>query len=95
MLEQLNISQLRTSPQPLWAIVTSATTIYASAALPTAGIPEPPQLITADHVTKGKPHPEPYLNGAKALGLDIKDCEFWAPSRRFESGGDLVTYTFM
>ncbi|KAK4687674.1 hypothetical protein P7C73_g2447, partial [Tremellales sp. Uapishka_1] len=52
----------------------TATTTYASAALPTAGIRQPPQLITANHVTKGKPHPEPYLTGAAKIGYDIKDC---------------------
>lgn len=66
--------QLRTSPKPTWAIVTSATTLYASAALPTAGIAPPRNVITANHVTKGKPHPEPYLSGAKELDIDIKDC---------------------
>jgi len=68
------IKTLNTSDSPPWAIVTSATTTYASAALPTAGIPNPPKLITANHVTKGKPDPEPYLTGAKAMGVDIKDC---------------------
>jgi sugar-phosphatase len=43
--------------------------------LPTANIPNPPQLITANHVNKGKPNPEPYLLGAQKLGLDVKDCE--------------------
>ncbi|MBL4818732.1 MAG: HAD family phosphatase [Deltaproteobacteria bacterium] len=31
-------------------------------------------LITGDQVSKGKPHPEPYLRGAKALGLDPQEC---------------------
>ncbi|GFZ46032.1 hypothetical protein JCM24511_04278 [Saitozyma sp. JCM 24511] len=70
----LILEQLQSSPTPLWAVVTSATTVYASAALPTAGIPQPPKLITADHVTKGKPHPEPYLTGAKQLGVEAHDC---------------------
>ena len=52
-----------------------ATFIYASAALPTARIPNPPKLITANDVTRGKPDPQPYLMGAKALGVDAKDCE--------------------
>ncbi|WWC66172.1 uncharacterized protein I206_100073 [Kwoniella pini CBS 10737] len=68
------LNKLNTSPIPVWAIVTSATNTYASAALPTAGIPKTPKLITADDVTKGKPHPEPYLTGAKALDVDVKDC---------------------
>ncbi|WVR06089.1 hypothetical protein IAU60_003117 [Kwoniella sp. DSM 27419] len=68
------LNKLNTSSVPLWAIVTSATNIYASAALPTAGIPQTPKLITADDVDKGKPHPEPYLAGAKALDVDVTDC---------------------
>ncbi|WWC86486.1 uncharacterized protein L201_001363 [Kwoniella dendrophila CBS 6074] len=68
------LNQLNASPVPVWAIVTSATNNYASSALPTAGIPNPPKLITADDVQKGKPHPEPYLAGAKVLDVDVKDC---------------------
>ncbi|KAK8866150.1 hypothetical protein IAR55_001301 [Kwoniella newhampshirensis] len=68
------LNKLNTSPIPLWAIITSATNVYASAALPTAKIPAPPKLITGDDVTHGKPHPEPYLVGAKALDADVKDC---------------------
>ncbi|KGB78993.1 glycerol-1-phosphatase [Cryptococcus deuterogattii 99/473] len=68
------LKKLNTSSIPVWAIVTSATNVYASAALPTAGIPETPKLITGDDVRKGKPDPEPYLAGAKALDVDVKDC---------------------
>jgi HAD superfamily hydrolase (TIGR01509 family) len=54
-----------------WGICTSATTIYASSALTTSEIgsqpPQLPFLITANHVTHGKPHPEPYLKGMEAL----------------------------
>ncbi|WWD17644.1 hypothetical protein CI109_102085 [Kwoniella shandongensis] len=67
------LHKLNTSSIPLWAIVTSATNVYASAALPTAGIPQPPKLITGDDVSNGKPHPEPYIVGAKALDIDVKD----------------------
>lgn len=31
-------------------------------------------LITGDRVLNGKPHPEPYLTGASALGLAASDC---------------------
>ena len=55
--------------------VSIATLVYASAALPTARIPKPPKLITANDVTRGKPDPEPYQMGAKALGVDAKNCE--------------------
>ncbi|ORY61163.1 HAD-like domain-containing protein, partial [Leucosporidium creatinivorum] len=54
-----------------WGVVTSATNSYASSALSTAGIgstpPAVPFLVTADLVTHGKPHPEPYLAGLAEL----------------------------
>jgi len=59
---------------PIWAIVTSATSGYAPDALQAAGVPMPDKLITADRVSKGKPHPEPYLAGAAACTLEPKDC---------------------
>src|SRR5690606_10585539 len=31
-------------------------------------------LVTGDTVSRGKPHPEPYLRAAGALGLDPSDC---------------------
>ncbi|WP_283770541.1 HAD family hydrolase [Nocardioides faecalis] len=31
-------------------------------------------IVTGDQVEKGKPHPEPYLTAAAALGLDPADC---------------------
>lgn len=31
-------------------------------------------VITGDEVKNGKPHPEPYLTGAKALGVDPARC---------------------
>lgn len=31
-------------------------------------------LVTGDEVAHGKPHPEPYLRGAAALGADPGDC---------------------
>jgi sugar-phosphatase len=34
----------------------------------------PKILVTADDVAHGKPHPEPYLKGAKLLGLPPADC---------------------
>ena len=69
------IAALQPSMWPMWAIVTSATRIYASRALPTAGIPHPPEFITADDVKKGKPDPEPYLLGAERIGVEPTECE--------------------
>ena len=31
-------------------------------------------VVTGDEVTHGKPHPEPYLLAAEALGVDIRAC---------------------
>jgi HAD superfamily hydrolase (TIGR01509 family) len=31
-------------------------------------------LVTGDEVTHGKPHPEPYLTAAAALGVDVAAC---------------------
>ena len=31
-------------------------------------------VVTGDRVVQGKPHPEPYLTAAAALGLDPSDC---------------------
>jgi mannitol-1-/sugar-/sorbitol-6-phosphatase len=65
---------LQLLPQKYWTIVTSATERLARSRLAFAGIPVPEHIITADRVTHGKPHPEPYLKGAKILGLAPADC---------------------
>jgi sugar-phosphatase len=65
---------LRALPENSWAIVTSATERLARSRLRAAGIPVPPDLITAEMVTYGKPHPEPYQRGAELLGLRPSDC---------------------
>ena len=31
-------------------------------------------VVAGDDVTRGKPHPEPYLKAAELLGVDIRDC---------------------
>jgi beta-phosphoglucomutase-like phosphatase (HAD superfamily) len=31
-------------------------------------------MVTCSDVERGKPHPEPYLKGAAALGWDAADC---------------------
>jgi sugar-phosphatase len=56
-----------------WAIVTSADTILATARLAAAGIAAP-VLVSCDHVTRGKPDPEPYLIGAGLIGVPIAEC---------------------
>lgn len=67
-------SILQLLPEKYWTIVTSATERLARSRLAFAGVPVPNQIITADLVTHGKPHPEPYLKGAKILGRAPADC---------------------
>jgi sugar-phosphatase len=59
---------------PRWTVVTSATERLARVRLAAGGIPEPERLVTADFVTRGKPHPEPFLAGAALLGFAPEDC---------------------
>lgn len=61
-------------PATRWTVVTSATDRIAESRLAHGGIPLPVQLVSAEHVTHGKPHPEPYLKGAALLGFDPADC---------------------
>ena len=61
-------------PPDRWTIVTSATERLALARLAAGGIPLPAQLVTANQVTKGKPHPEPFLAGAALLGFAPEEC---------------------
>ena len=61
-------------PAERWTVVTSATERLARVRLAGGGIAVPEQVITADHVTEGKPHPMPYLRGAALLGLPAAAC---------------------
>ncbi|MFN2490158.1 MAG: HAD-IA family hydrolase [Actinomycetota bacterium] len=61
-------------PRSSWAVVTSGTTPLASARLVAIGLPDPPVLITANDVDKGKPNPEGYLAAARRLGAAPRDC---------------------
>jgi mannitol-1-/sugar-/sorbitol-6-phosphatase len=57
-----------------WGVVTSGTRPLATARLRFGGLPVPKVLVTADDVANGKPHPQPYLKGAKQLGSDPEEC---------------------
>jgi sugar-phosphatase len=57
-----------------WTICTSANPNLGRARLEAAGLPIPKELVTGDDVKQGKPHPDPYLLGAKNLGFDPQDC---------------------
>jgi len=56
-------------PDGRWGVVTSGSRRLATARLAAAGIADPPVLVTADDVARGKPHPDPYLAAAEALGV--------------------------
>lgn len=57
-----------------WTICTSANPRLGRARIEAAGLPMPKELVTAEDVERGKPAPDPYLLGAKRLGVDPKDC---------------------
>jgi sugar-phosphatase len=61
-------------PPERWTVVTSATERLARVRLAESGIPVPERLVTANQVTRGKPHPEPFLAGAALLGFAPQDC---------------------
>jgi sugar-phosphatase len=65
---------LQALPANRWAVVTSATEKLALSRLRHSGIPIPEHVVTADRVSKGKPDPEPYLVGARLLGLQPEEC---------------------
>ncbi len=65
---------LRSLPEGLWGVVTSATRPMALTRLKDAGFPMPRVLVTADDVLHGKPNPEPYLQGAAGLGIAADQC---------------------
>jgi len=61
-------------PPDRWTVVTSATERLARMRMAAGGIPVPERLVTARHVTRGKPHPEPFLAGAALLGVKPAEC---------------------
>jgi sugar-phosphatase len=68
------VELVRSIPEGQWGVVTSGTRLLASARLQWAGLPLPRVLVTAEDVTNGKPHPEPYLRGAQLMGAKPEDC---------------------
>ena len=54
-----------------WGIVTSGSRKVASARIHHAGLPFPDVLVTSEDITYGKPHPEPFLLGAKRLNVPV------------------------
>src|SRR4030088_1135325 len=68
------VELVRSIPEGRWGVVTSGTRLLASARLQWAGLPLPRVLVTAEDVTHGKPHPEPYLKGAQIIGAKPEEC---------------------
>jgi sugar-phosphatase len=66
-------AELLATVSPL-AVVTSCGPALAAARFAAAGLEPPPVLITSDLTPRGKPYPDPYLAGARALGVAIADC---------------------
>lgn len=65
---------LASLPGDRWTIVTSSTRPLAEVRLRAAGLLVPQKLVTSSEVIKGKPHPEPYLKAAAALGYAASEC---------------------
>jgi len=65
---------LHALPPNRYAIVTSATRPLAEVRLRAAGLLVPANLVTARDVQRGKPNPDPYLRGARILGVAPAEC---------------------
>ncbi len=65
---------LKAIPSERWCVVTSGTRYLATSRLKLGNLPVPRVLVSADDVSKGKPDPEPYLMGAKLLGINPAEC---------------------
>ncbi|HEY8699415.1 MAG TPA: HAD-IA family hydrolase [Arthrobacter sp.] len=61
---------LRSLPLDAVALVTSADRILADIRMQAAGLAMPAVSVTADVITRGKPHPEGYLRAAELLGVE-------------------------
>lgn len=58
-----------------WALVTSADAVNVEFGMEALGLGHRfgPRVL-GEHVTRGKPHPEPFMRGAALLGLNPHDC---------------------
>jgi sugar-phosphatase len=65
---------LTSLPPNRWAIVTSCSRPLAEVRIRTAGLPVPQTMIICSDINNGKPHPEPYITGARALGFTPDAC---------------------
>lgn len=86
-------------PADRWTVVTSATDRLARIRMAAGGIAVPRRLVTADRVTRGKPHPEPFLAGAALLGIAPAACVVFEDSASGaqagrEAGCTVIATTF-
>jgi sugar-phosphatase len=58
----------------MWAIVTSSSLLTAKPKLEVCQMPIPSVFITAESVSFGKPHPEPFMRAAEELGVTPEEC---------------------
>ena len=65
---------VRSLPADGVALVTSAGRELATMRMRSVGVPIPGVVVTAEDVDRGKPHPDPYLAAADALGVDPADA---------------------
>ncbi|TDL28904.1 HAD-like protein [Rickenella mellea] len=75
LIKQIEECRPTTAVSPGWTIVTSATNFYTPLALSRSGVPVPPAgFVCSNDVSRGKPHPDPYLAGAKKVGVSPNKC---------------------
>jgi sugar-phosphatase len=65
---------LRSTPSERLVVVSSGTRAEIILRLEAAGLPPVPLIVGADDVDQGKPFPDPYLMGAKLLGVEPAQC---------------------
>jgi sugar-phosphatase len=65
---------LKSLPPHRWTVVTSATERLARVRLGAGGLPVPERFVFGEMVAEGKPHPAPFLMGAKLLGFKPGEC---------------------
>ena len=93
------LALLSSLPANRWTVVTSATEKLARVRMAAGGIPVPERLVTAEKVTRGKPHPEPFLAGAALLGFAPEECVVFEDSSSGakagrEAGCTVIATTF-
>jgi sugar-phosphatase len=81
------LAMLAALPPHRWTVVTSATERLARVRMSVGGVPLPRKLVAADFVTRGKPHPEPFLTGAALLGFAPQECVVFEDSASGAAAG--------